>query len=157
MTKNSVIIDELSSLLRKGNAHISLDDALKHIPFKQISIRPDNLPYSIWELTEHLRIAQHDIVEFCRDPAYQSPAWPSGYWPENKEPSQKVWKECLRAIRDNREEMIQLLKKSENKLFEPFSWGSGQSLFREALVIADHNAYHCGEIVAVRRVLGIWD
>jgi hypothetical protein len=156
MKTESAIVDELVSLLRKGNAHASLDDALDGIPIEKINIRVDNLPYSVWELADHIRISQWDIVEFCKDPTHVSPQWPSGYWPSNKKPTEKEWKKCLNDINEDRERMISLLKTAGSKLFETFPYGSGQSLFREALVLADHNSYHTGEIIVLRRLLGIW-
>lgn len=156
MKKEHAITEELIKLLGKGNSHTSLDDALKGIPPEKIKERPDGLPYSIWELAEHIRIAQWDIVQFCKDPEHQSPEWPDGYWPKKKSPTEKEWNKCLEQIKSDREEMISLISNSGDNLFEPFSYGTGQSLFREVLVLADHNSYHTAEIVVVRRLLGIW-
>ncbi|MEO6820809.1 MAG: DinB family protein [Ginsengibacter sp.] len=156
MEKKNIITEELISLLRKGNAHVSLDDALQEIPPTNINMRPGELPYSIWELAAHIRITQWDIVQFCKDPKHQSPAWPEGYWPKEKNPTKKEWDKCLEQISIDREEMIGLINNSGDNLFEPFSHGDGQSLFREALVLADHNSYHTAEIIVVRRLLHIW-
>lgn len=150
--------EELALLLRKGNAHLPLKDAVKDIPFEEIDVRPANLPYSIWELVEHIRITQWDILEFCRNPEHQSPEWPGGYWKARRNPTVEEWEGSLAQIESDREAMIGLLEKSdEKKLLEPFPYGNGQSLFREALVIADHTAYHTGEIIVLRRLLDIWD
>lgn len=156
MKKENTLVEELTQLLRNGNAHASMDDALKGISFEMVSKKVRGLPYNIWQLAEHLRIAQWDLVEFSKSKDHQSPDWPSGYWPGEKCPSEKEWKKCLKSIRDDREEMISLLQKAGDKLFEPFPWGSGQSLLREVLVLADHNSYHTGGIIVLRRLLGIW-
>ena len=156
MKKEHVITEELISLLRKGNAHVSLDDALQSIPAAKKKERPNGLPYSIWELADHIRITQWDIVQFCKDPKHQSPDWPEGYWPKKNNPTQKEWDKCLEQIKSDREEMIDLIIHSGDNMFVPFSHGTGQSIFREALVLADHNSYHTAEIILVRRLLGIW-
>ncbi|MBW7838688.1 MAG: DinB family protein [Chitinophagaceae bacterium] len=156
MKQEGLLIDELIQLLRRGNAHISTDDALAGIPFSKINTAVNNIPYTIWDLATHLRIAQWDIVEFCKSPHHQSPEWPSGYWPDNKATSEKQWEQCIQKIHSDREEMISLLLEAGKNLFTPFPYGTGQSLFREALVLADHNSYHTGEIIALRRILGIW-
>lgn len=156
MNKEKTIIEELTNLLRRGNAHVSTDDALKGIPTEKLNEEIEALPYTLWELAEHIRIAQWDILQFCKGPDHLSPRWPEGYWPDAKKPTEKEWKSCLKAIHSDREEMIELLKTHSERLFEPFSYGSGQSLFREALTLADHNSYHTGEIIVLRRLLGIW-
>lgn len=155
--KNKSLVDELINLLDKGNAHVTLDDALEGIPFEKITEQPGNLPYSIWSLTDHLRIAQWDIVAFCKNAEHTSPAWPEGYWPTNRNPSKEDWEKCLHQIRADRKEMTELIRMREASLFLPFEYGSGQTLFREALVLADHNSYHCGQIIAIRRLLGLWE
>ena len=151
------IIKGLEELLRKGNAHVSLDDATQDIPFEMLGKVPENLPYSIWQLTEHIRIAQWDILEFCKNEKHVSPKWPDEYWPKEKAPkTEKDWEKCLRQIHEDRNALIELIKNSEEELTKPFSYGDGQSLFKEALVVADHNSYHTAEIVVIRRLLRIW-
>ena len=156
MKEENIIAEELISLLRKGNAHISTDEVLKEIPYEKITKKHKDTPYSIWELTEHLRLAQWDIVQFSKGPGHQSPSWPEGYWPKEKNPSENEWNRCLKNIHSDREEMIVHLKNAGDRILDPFPYGTGQSLFREALVLADHNSYHTGEIVLLRRLLGIW-
>ena len=138
-------------------AHIGFDRAVEDIDTKYLGKRPDSLPYSIWELAEHIRIAQNDILKFCVDPDYESPDWPKGYWPEEQAPSHKTeWEQTLEAISDDRLSMVNLVKDPDIDLFEPFSHGEGQTLFREAVLIIDHTSYHTGQIVTARRLLGIW-
>lgn len=154
---NNRIVTELIALIGKGNAHATTDEALEGIPISELSKRPESVPYSIWELAEHLRIAQWDIVRFSQGPDHRSPAWPDDYWPQNKYPGAKDWADCVHNIKADREEMILLLNSSGDKLFDVFPYGNGQSLYREALVLADHNSYHTGQIVLVRKMLGIWE
>lgn len=154
---NDALIESLIKLLNKENAHVSLENALKNIPFDLLGKKPAGLPYSIWQLAEHIRISQEDILEFSRNPKYQSPAWPDGYWPSATKPeSEEEWEKCVSKIHKDRESFIGLLKINRKKLFEPFSYGDGQTLLREALVLADHNSYHTGEIIVVRRLLKNW-
>ena len=154
---HQILIENLIDLLKKGNAHASLDDALKNITFNLLGKRPCDLPYSIWQLTEHIRITQWDLLEFSRDKNHQSPEWPEGYWPKETEPaSGDQWEECLKQINSDRNAFIDLLNNAGENLYIPFKHGAGQSLLKEALVLADHNSYHTGEIVVLRRLLNDW-
>lgn len=153
----STLIENLADLIEKGNAHVSLDDALKNLPFSLLSERPQSLPYSIWQIVEHIRIAQWDLLEFSRNALHISPKWPEGYWPEEAAPkSNDEWKNCIEKINSDRKAFIELIKNAGEKLYEPFAYGSGQSLLKEALVLADHNSYHTGEIIIIRRLLNAW-
>ena len=152
-----IIVVELISLIDKGNAHASFEDAVKGVPMELITKIPEGLPYSIWQLAEHIRIVQWDIVEFCLSADHQSPEWPDEYWPENPETvTREAWDKCLEQISLDRSRFFDLLKDQEVDLYAPFNYGDGQSVFREALLIADHNAYHVGEIIVIRRLLGDW-
>jgi len=152
-----IIVVELISLINKGNAHASFEDAVKGISLDLVTKIPDNLPYSVWQLVEHIRITQWDIVEFCLGPDHQSPVWPDEYWPEPTDRiTKEQWEASLTQIRKDRERFSELLKDQEIDLYAPFEYGDGQSLFREALLIADHNSYHLGEIIVVRRLLNDW-
>jgi len=152
------VVNELITLIEKGNAHASFEDAVDGINLHLLNKVPDNLPYSLWQLVEHIRIAQWDIVEFCIDQQHQSPKWPDEYWPEagSTEIDQQAWQSALKQIRDDRQRFIDLLKDPANDLYEPFAHGNGQNLFREALLIADHTSYHTGEIIVIRRLLNDW-
>ncbi len=156
-TENNALISNLISLLEKGNAHASLDDALKNIPFEILNQKPTGLPYSIWQLAEHIRISQSDILEFSRDPNYQSPKWPEGYWPSSPTVTTKEeWQNCINRIIHGRETFIDILNKSQEDLYRLFTYGDGHTLLRETLVLADHNSYHTGEIIVLRRLLNDW-
>jgi hypothetical protein len=151
---------ELLALLRGGQAHASFDDAVKDSPAKHRGTVPDGLPYSAWQILEHIRIAQRDILDFSAPPTggYQPMEWPAAYWPESPEPpSADAWNASIAAIRQDLEKFEALITRPEADLYKPFRWGEGQNLLREALLIADHNAYHLGELVVLRRLLGIWN
>lgn len=151
------VIENLTDLLEKGNAHVSLDGALDGMPFSILGKRPNDLPYSIWQLVEHIRIAQWDILEFSKNAKHVSPKWPDDYWPEETKPAKESdWEECIEAIKADRKEFINLLKKAGNNLYKKIEHGTGQSLLKEALVLADHNSYHTGEIIVIRRLLNAW-
>ena len=153
----STLIENIVDLIEKGNAHVPLDDALKNIPFALLGEKPQGLPYSIWQIVEHIRIAQWDILEFSRNSDHVSPQWPDGYWPKEAVPkSQDAWNKCIEQIHADRNSFIELIKHAGDDLYEPFEYGSGQSLLKEALVLADHNSYHTGEIIIVRRLLNAW-
>ena len=156
-SKNETLVSSLINVLDKENAHVSLEKALKDIPFELLGKRPNGLPYSIWQLADHIRIAQLDILEFSRNPEYQSPEWPKGYWSsETKPKSEYEWKKCVQQIKKDRHSFIELLKENAETIYEPFKYGEGQTLLREALALADHNSYHTGEIILLRRLLNNW-
>jgi hypothetical protein len=151
------VIKQLKDLLLAGNAHVSLNNAFKDVAENIRGIVPDKLPYSIWQLAEHIRIAQWDILEFSHNPRHVSPKWPEGYWPKEAAPKdEEAWKNCIIRIKKDREAFIALLEDPEVDLYKPFAHGDGQNLLREALLIADHNSYHVGEVIAIRRLLGDW-
>jgi hypothetical protein len=151
------MINELETLLNKGGAHASFDEAVAGLPFDALGQVPGGLPYSIWQLTEHIRIAQWDMLEFSRNPDHKSPPWPEGYWPkEPAPPDTQAWKKTLHQITADRKAFVALLHKEKENIHTPFPHSDGQSLFREALQIADHNAYHTAEIIVIRRLLGNW-
>ena len=149
--------DQVVSLLRGGDAHVTFDDAVKDLPAKFRGIKPEGAEHTAWELVEHMRIAQSDILEFSRDSKHVSPDWPEGYWPKTPNPpSDTAWKKSIASIRNDREAMIDLVSDPKTDLYEEIPHGSGQNLLREALLIADHNAYHLGEFVLLQRLIGAW-
>ena len=149
--------DQLIKLLSGRGAHADFDQAVANFPAPLRGVRPPGAPHSGWELLEHLRIAQWDMLEFSRDPGHQSPDWPSGYWPASAEPPDAhAWDRSVAQFRADLEAMQQLVGDPRSDLFALFPHGEGQTLLREALQVADHNAYHVGELVFLRRVLGAW-
>lgn len=150
---------QLLTLLRGGEAHTDFEAAIRDFPAELRGTVPEGLPYSAWQLLEHMRIAQRDILNFSAPPTggYHPLKWPDAYWPQSPEPpSAQAWEQTIAAIRKDREHFEALLQKPEADLFKPFRWGSGQNLLREALLVADHNAYHLGELIVLRRLLGAW-
>ncbi|MCF2488907.1 DinB family protein [Dyadobacter sp. CY347] len=151
------LVDELISLIEKGNAHVSFTDSVEGLPPELRTVIPENLPYSIWQLVEHIRIAQKDIVDFSASSDSPSLAWPEDYWVEpTNTVSDDAWNASLAHIEEDQQRFQALLEDENNDLFSPLPWGTGQSLLREAMLIADHNAYHTAEIVVARRLLKSW-
>ena len=148
---------QLIQMLRKSEARADFEKAVKNFPADQRGIRPRRTPHSAWELLEHIRLAQRDILEFSRSADYKPRKWPDDYWPVSPKPaSAAAWTKSVKSILADRDAFIELLEDPKRDLFEAFSWGDGETLLREALLILDHNAYHVGEIVLLRRLLGIW-
>jgi uncharacterized damage-inducible protein DinB len=155
--QTNALRDELVRLLSGEGAHADFEAAVKDFPSEMRSAKPAGTPHSAWELLEHLRIAQRDMLEFSRDPKHESPHWPSGYWPPQPAPADEVaWERSVTQFRSDREAMKKLVSDPKSDLFTPFAHGKGQTLLREALQMADHNAYHVGELVFLRRMLGAW-
>lgn len=148
----------LVELLKGGQAHATFEDAVKDVPDKLRGKKPDNFPHSPWMILEHLRIAQHDILEFSRNKKHESPKWPEGYWPKNPEPpSADAWTKSVNLFKSDMKAMQDLVKNPKTDLFAKIPWGDSQTILREALLLADHNAYHIAQLVDVRRLLGAWE
>lgn len=154
-TKERIALEkQLINMLSVAQAHISFEDTVKGIRFEDCGKEVKNVPYTLWQLLYHLWFAQNDILEFSRNPKYHEPSWPDDYWPKEKAPkNQKDWDDCVKKIICDRQEFIELIKTSDD-LYALFSPGSGQNLVREALLIADHNAYHIGQMLVLKRILG---
>ena len=149
--------DQLVELLASGHAHPDFDAAVRDLPPGLRGKKARGAPHTAWELLEHLRIAQWDILEFSRDPEHVSPAWPDGYWPKTPAPpDESAWDKSVRRFRADRKAMQKLVADPASDLFTPFPHGDGQTLLREVLLVADHNAYHVGQLVLLRRLLGAW-
>jgi uncharacterized damage-inducible protein DinB len=150
--------EHLVKLLTSSEAHTDIESALQKIPLELQGKRPANVDHSAWELLEHLRIAQWDILEFTRNPKHVSPDFPEGYWPaRQKPPDEKAWGKAVQTFRADLKAMVEIVADKSNDLFSPISHGDGQTILREALVLADHNAYHLGQLVQLRKQLGAWD
>jgi len=147
----------LEYLISGGGAHAKFEDVIKGIPAKLRGTKPKGFPHSAWMLVEHMRIAQRDILEFSRDRNHKSPNWPEGYWPKSAEPpSAAAWNKSIEQFRTDQKAMLDLVADPKTDLFAKIPWGDGQTILREALLVADHNAYHLAQIVDVRRLLGAW-
>lgn len=157
MAKDEALRQHVVNLLTLGNAHVTFDDAIKGLAPELRGKRPKGAEYSAWQLLEHLRIAQSDILEFSRDARHKSPEWPGGYWPAKPvPPDDKAWDKSIRAFRKDLKAMCALVEDEKTDLYVKIPHGDGQTILREALLVADHNAYHVGQLVLVRRLLGAW-
>jgi hypothetical protein len=153
--KEASVRTHLVELLRGGHAHLDADAVFADVPFKLWGRRPKNAPHTLWQLLEHLRIAQWDILEFSRNRKHVSPAWPEGYWPSSDGPADAAaLDQSLSAFRADLAAMQALVEDSATDLAAKIPWGDGQTILREALLLADHNAYHLGQCVLVRQLIG---
>jgi uncharacterized damage-inducible protein DinB len=149
--------EHLRKLLDWEDAHVSFDTAIAGVEPALRGEAPEGQPHSLWQLLEHLRLAQRDILEFCRNPDYVEPAHPEDYWPSGAAPpTEEAWEESIAGFRRDLEALKELAGAAAVNLFDRIPHGTGQTYLRELLLVADHNAYHVGQIVAARRSLGIW-
>jgi hypothetical protein len=158
-TEGEELRTQLAALLDGGQAHATFEDAVKDFPVELRGVVPEGLPYSAWQIVEHIRIAQKDILDFSAPPTggYHAMKWPEAYWPKDAAPaSAEAWERSVAAVQEDREKFKKLILKPGADLAKPFLWGTGQNLLREAMLIADHNAYHVGELIVLRRLLGAW-
>jgi hypothetical protein len=147
----------LSTLLSWEDAHVGFDAAVADIPPDLQATQPAGLPYSPWQLVEHLRITQHDILDFCVNPKYAEMAWPDDYWPRTPAPvGASAWDESVRRFQQDRKALQHMAADPGIDLNAKIPHGSGQTYLRELILVADHSSYHIGQLVLVRRLLGIW-
>lgn len=156
----SSIKEELLKMLDGSQAHATFEDSVAHFPIESRGVVPEGLPYSAWQIVEHIRIAQHDILTFSDNASgtYKPMKWPADYWPkEPAPPTEEAWDKSVESVLRDRKSLADLIHSSdEDSLVRPFPWGDGQTLFREALLVIDHAGYHTGELIVLRRLLGIW-
>jgi len=149
--------EQVLALLNGGNAHVTFDHVIKDFPARLRGVKPEGAPHTAWQLLEHMRIAQWDILEFSRSAKHASPEWPGGYWPKTeKPPNEAAWKKSIASFKRNLKAIEKLVADPETDLYKKIPHGTGQNIFREALLVADHNAYHLGQLVLLRRLLGAW-
>jgi len=154
MTEDQILREHLVKLLEGRQAHLNYEDILSGVPSKAQSKHVKRTPHTLWQVLEHLRIAQWDILEFSRNPHHRSPKWPDEYWPTSAEPETAAqWNRTAAQIKLDLDAMKALVEDRDSDLLTPFGWGEGQTLLREALLVADHNAYHLGELMTLRRLL----
>jgi uncharacterized damage-inducible protein DinB len=156
MDRDASLREHLLSLLTARQAHCTFEDAVAQMPPARRGERPEALPYSVWELVEHLRRAQHDILVYCRDPDYAAPDWPGDYWPDDASPSDEAWAESLAQVEEDRTALADLVRDESLDLHDTVPASDEHTYLREVMLVADHNAYHVGQIVTVRRQLGLW-
>lgn len=149
--------EHLLNLLKGGEAHLNFETAIKGLPASLRGKRPKGSPHSLWEILEHMRITQWDILEFIRNPNHKSPDFPEGYWPAKQAPlDEKAWHKSADAFRDDRKAIAALVKNEATDLLAPIPHGDGQTILREVLLVVDHNAYELGQFVLLRQLLGAW-
>ena len=147
----------LAYLISGGGAHAKFNDAVSNLQPNLRGKKPENFPHSAWMLLEHLRLAQWDILEFSRNSKHVSPKWPEGYWPNTSAPpNATAWDKSIQQFRGDQKQMLELVENPKTDLFAKIPWGDGQTILREALLVADHNAYHIAQIIDARRLLGAW-
>jgi hypothetical protein len=155
--KDRALREHVLYLLEGGGAHAKFDDVAAGIPPKLLGQKPADLPHSLWMLLEHLRIAQWDILEFSRNAKHTSPKWPEGYWPKTEAPTTTAaWNASVKKFRQDLKAMQDLVNDPKTDLFARIPWSDGHTILRESLLLADHNAYHLGQMLDVRRLLGAW-
>lgn len=149
---------QLAALLQGGQAHATLADAVAHFPADRIGEQPAGLPYSPWQLLDHMRITLRDLLEFATNPEYVELDWPADYWPKHAAPGDdESWSETVRAIQADLKSLEALVHSPQSNLYATIPWGTkGETLLREVLLAADHTSYHVGELVLLRRLMGIW-
>ncbi|NIV10754.1 MAG: DinB family protein [Aliifodinibius sp.] len=157
MTQHKDFRDHITNLLKGRGAHVPFEKVVVNFPAEKRGALVPGLPQSAWQILEHMRIAQWDIVEYCKDPSHNSPNWPDEYWPQSTEPlNDNAWSFCIDNFGNDLQTMIEMVQNPENDLVAPMPNTPGHTLLRGALLIADHNAYHLGQLVFIRRALGIW-
>jgi hypothetical protein len=157
MNTEQALRDHLLYLLRGGGAHLDFEKAIANLPAAVRGAKAAGTPHTPWRLLEHMRIAQWDILEFSRNPKHVSPEFPEGYWPRgDAPPDETAWDRSVAAFRADLRAMQDLVANPATDLFAPIPLGQGQTILREALLVADHNAYHLGQLVLLRRLLGAW-
>ena len=157
-TRDQHLRQNLLYLIRGGGAHAKFDDAVRSLPPNLRGKKPTSFPHSPWMLLEHLRIAQWDIVEFSRNAKHASPKWPEGYWPKTPAPpGTTAWTKSIQKFRADQKALLDLVSNPKTDLFAKIPWGDGQTILREALLVADHNAYHIAQLIDVRRLFGAWN
>jgi uncharacterized damage-inducible protein DinB len=149
--------DMLARVLAWEDAHVSFESAIDGLPPGLRTHVPPGMPYSVWQLAQHIRLTQRDILEFCVEPEYRERHWPDDYWPDPAvPPADSEWHACAAAVRSDRDALARLVRDSNRSLVAPVPNGDGQTLLREVLLVIDHSAYHIGQIVAVRKAMGEW-
>ena len=155
--RDAALREHLVYLLKGGGAHVHFTDAVEGFPVRKRGTYVKGLPHTGWQLLEHARLAQWDILEFSRNPKHVSPEFPEGYWPKTPgPPNEAAWGKSIQQFQSDLGEMIRLVKNPRTDLYQRISHGQRQTLLREALLLADHNSYHLGQLVYLRRALGSW-
>jgi DinB family protein len=157
MQADEKLRNQIVGLLRGGNAHMPFAEAVADFPEGMINLRPRNVPYSFWHLLEHLRLTQLDILEYVTSADYREKEWPRDYWPaSDAEATKQQWDETIARFNRDLEQLIGIVSDKSTDLFAPVPSNPEHNLLREMLIVADHNAYHVGELGILRQVEGAW-
>lgn len=152
--ESTTLRTQLVDAMRGHEAHVDFESAIKDFPVEARAKKPAGAPHTAWQLLEHMRLAQHDILEFSRNPEHKSPPWPEGYWPKSEAPPDaKAWDQSVKAFQKEARELDKLVKDAGQDLFKPLAHGDGKTLLREALLVASHNSYHLGQLVFLKKML----
>lgn len=146
---------ELVKYLEHGHTHTPLSEAVRDFPAELLNKRVKGLPYSAWQLLEHIRISQHDMIDFIKNPSYKELEWPKDYWPIGQGTKQN-WNKSFEEYKKDLEALVKIVKNHKNDLFSPIPWGNGQTIMKEVLQIIDHASNHAGQLILMRRLFGIW-
>jgi hypothetical protein len=157
-TEDAALREQLTALLKSGQAHATFSEAVAHFPADRIGDRPAGSPYSAWQLVEHIRITLHDLLEFVTNSNYVELEWPGAYWPKHAAPGKdESWNATVKAVHAGLKAFEALVHSPDSNLYDTIPWGkNGETLLREVLLAADHTSYHVGELILLRRVLGVW-
>ena len=157
MSSDQIVRDQLLALLNGGNAHMPFVDAVADFPSAHFNTRPPNITYTPWHILEHLRIAQWDILDFIRNPGYVTPEWPKDYWPDpSAAADQELWDQTISSFLSDAQSLRDIVSDPGTDLYSPIPHAPDYTIFREILVVSDHNAYHIGEFAILRQVMGTW-
>jgi len=157
MENENKLRQELIHYLERPHTHAVLADAVKDFPDKLMNEKPLNIPYSFWQMLEHIRISQWDMIDFIRNPNYKEIEWPKDYWPDdNEKATAKMWNDAVKKFEQDLADLKKIIEDPKTDLFAPIPHGSGQTIFREALQIIDHASYHMGQLIVMRRMVGEW-
>jgi len=154
---NRELREQLVELIRGGSAHVDVKSAVADFPADKRGVKPDGAPYNAWQLLWHMNFTLHDLLEFCTNPKYLAPKWPDEYWPKEEEPPSTVaWDATLRALQADLAAFEKMIMDSAQNMYATIPWGDGQTVLREILLAADHNSYHLGQIILLRKQLEAW-
>jgi uncharacterized damage-inducible protein DinB len=157
-SEDKLLREQLVQFLHESLAHADIFSALKDFPEELYGKKPEGTPHSAWQLLEHIRLSLNDILVFSTDPKYTAIKWPDDYWPKDAAPKDaNAWKTSVKALKADLAEFEKLIRNPKSNLYAPIPWGDGQTLLREAILVIDHNSYHVGQLVLLRKQLGAWN
>jgi hypothetical protein len=157
MAEDKIIRAHLLSLMEGGHAHVKYESAIEKFPTSKINSSSGKSPHTFWDLLEHTRIAQHDILDFIKNPKYKEMEWPKDYWPpKGAKAAKKDWENSIALFKKDSDELQRIIKNPKTDLYAKIPHGDGQTIMREMLLVADHNSYHIGEFVQMRKIMGAW-